>query len=82
VTLVPVDEHLARCLAGVAPLPPLDVSLLDALDCVLAEDVVSAIDLPAFDNWTKTHADAYTAFTDFQKGRIFKMPTGQYYGEK
>ena len=38
--------------------------------------------LPAFDNWTKTHADAYTAFTDFQKGRIFKMPTGQYYGEK
>lgn len=38
--------------------------------------------LPAFDNWTKTHADAYTAFTDFQKGRIFKMPAGQYYGEK
>jgi Tfp pilus assembly protein PilF len=35
--------------------------------------------LPAYDNWTKTHQEAYTKFTNFQKGRIFKMPAGQYY---
>ncbi|MBL7742004.1 MAG: hypothetical protein JNN00_00890 [Chitinophagaceae bacterium] len=35
--------------------------------------------LAAFDNWTRTHAEQFTAFTNFQKNRIFKMPTGQYY---
>jgi Tfp pilus assembly protein PilF len=35
--------------------------------------------LPAYDNWTKTHTDAYNKFTTFQRGRIFKMPEGQYY---
>lgn len=35
--------------------------------------------LPAYDNWTKTHTDAHTKFTTFQRGRIFKMPAGQYY---
>ena len=35
--------------------------------------------LAAYDNWTKTHSEAYTSFTTFQKGRIFKVPTGQYY---
>jgi tetratricopeptide (TPR) repeat protein len=37
--------------------------------------------LPAFDQWTKTNADAYAKFTTFQKGRVFKMPTGQHYQE-
>jgi Tfp pilus assembly protein PilF len=36
-------------------------------------------DLPAFDQWTKTNSDAYNKFTTFQKGRVFKMPAGQYY---
>jgi tetratricopeptide (TPR) repeat protein len=36
-------------------------------------------DLAAYDSWTKTHADQYTAFNNFQKTRVFKMPTGQYY---
>ena len=45
-----VEEHLAHCLAAVRPLPALDLALLEALDCVLAQDVVSAVDLPAFDN--------------------------------
>lgn len=36
-------------------------------------------DLAAYDNWTKTHADAYEKFTNFQKTRIFKMPKGQNY---
>lgn len=35
--------------------------------------------LPAYDNWTKTHADAYNKFSAFQKSRVFKMPAGQYY---
>ncbi|HYH16162.1 MAG TPA: tetratricopeptide repeat protein [Flavisolibacter sp.] len=35
--------------------------------------------LPAYDNWTKTHTDAYNKFTNFQRGRVFKMPAGQYY---
>lgn len=35
--------------------------------------------LAAYDNWTKTHSEAYSNFTNFQKGRIFKVPSGQYY---
>lgn len=35
--------------------------------------------LPAYDNWTKTHQEAFTKFNEFQRGRIFKMPVGQYY---
>jgi Tfp pilus assembly protein PilF len=35
--------------------------------------------LAAFDSWTKAHAEEYNTFTAFQKGRIFRMPQGQYY---
>ena len=35
--------------------------------------------LASYDNWTKTNTEAYNKFSNFQKGRIFKMPTGQYY---
>ncbi len=35
--------------------------------------------LPAYDNWTKTHTEAHAKFTAFQKNRVFKMPGGQYY---
>ena len=45
-----VDEHLAECLAAVEPLPARAVPLLEALGCRLAEDVVSDIDMPRFDN--------------------------------
>ncbi|MFJ6212592.1 gephyrin-like molybdotransferase Glp [Streptomyces sp. NPDC092296] len=45
-----VDEHLADVLVGVRPLPPVELPLLDAQDCLLAEDVVAAVDLPPFDN--------------------------------
>jgi len=37
--------------------------------------------LSAFDQWTKTNAETYTKFTEFQKGRVFKMPSGQHYNE-
>lgn len=35
--------------------------------------------LPSYENWTKTHNEEYTNFTNFQKGRVFKVPAGQYY---
>jgi Tfp pilus assembly protein PilF len=41
----------------------------------------SVENLSAFDQWTKTNAETYTKFTEFQKGRVFKMPAGQHYNE-
>lgn len=38
--------------------------------------------LAAFEQWTRTNAEAYKKFTTFQKGRVFKMPQGQFYGAK
>lgn len=35
--------------------------------------------LAAYDNWTKTHAEEFNGFTNFQRSRIFKIPPGQYY---
>ena len=45
-----VDQHLADLLAGVSPIAPLDLQLLDAHGCILAEAVVADVDLPRFDN--------------------------------
>ncbi|BEP14502.1 molybdopterin molybdotransferase MoeA [Acidothermaceae bacterium B102] len=45
-----VDAHLEAILAVVGPLPELDLTLLDAHGCVLAEDVVADSPLPNFDN--------------------------------
>lgn len=36
-------------------------------------------DLSAFQTWINTHADEYAKFTNFQKGRVFKLPANQYY---
>lgn len=44
-----VDEHLAEVLGLVKPLHPLEVGLLDAHGCVLAENVVADAPLPGFD---------------------------------
>ncbi len=35
--------------------------------------------LAAYDNWTKTHAEEYNGFNNFQKSRVFRMPPNQYY---
>jgi tetratricopeptide (TPR) repeat protein len=35
--------------------------------------------LAAYDNWTRTHAEEYNGFNTFQRSRVFRMPTGQYY---
>jgi molybdopterin molybdotransferase len=45
-----VDEHLAAVLGQLGPLNDLEVHLLDAHGCVLAEDIVSSRALPGFDN--------------------------------
>lgn len=39
----------------------------------------SVQNLAAYQNWTILHAAEYSEFTKFQKGRIFKIPSGQYY---
>ena len=45
-----VDAHLKDILAGITPISPLDLQLLDAHGCTLAEPVVADVDLPTFDN--------------------------------
>lgn len=35
--------------------------------------------LAAYQNWTVTHTSENDAFVKFQRGRIFKIPQGQYY---
>jgi molybdopterin molybdotransferase len=47
-----VEEHLQAVLAGVVPLSPLDLPLLEGRTCVLAEDVPAPWPLPAFDTAT------------------------------
>ncbi len=47
---VTVDEHVARILDAIEPLPPYDQPLLEALGLPVCEDVNSPMDLPAFDN--------------------------------
>lgn len=39
----------------------------------------AAQNLAAFQNWTIAHAAEYNDFNRFQKGRIFKIPSAQYY---
>ena len=35
--------------------------------------------LTAYQSWIASHATDYNEFTRFQRGRIYKIPTGQYY---
>ena len=39
----------------------------------------AAQDLPGYQNWTQSHPSEYNDLTRFQRGRVFKMPAGQYY---
>ncbi|GAA3789334.1 molybdotransferase-like divisome protein Glp [Streptomyces chiangmaiensis] len=45
-----VDDHLEDILAGVQPLEPIELQLLDAQGCVLVDDVTVPVSLPPFDN--------------------------------
>lgn len=64
--LISVDDHLARILAEIEPLPDFPQPLMDALGLAVAEDVVAPIGLPSFDNsamdgYAVRHADVVTA---------------------
>jgi molybdopterin molybdotransferase len=48
--LTSVDDHLARILAAIEPLPAFPQPLMEALGIPVAEDVVAPINLPSFDN--------------------------------
>jgi len=70
-----VEEHLARVLGGVRPLPPVAQPLLDSLGLVCAEDVVATMALPSFDNsamdgYAVRRADVATA----DAGRPVTLP--------
>ena len=39
----------------------------------------AAQNLPAYQNWITVNSNEYNALTNFQRGRIFKIPAGQYY---
>lgn len=39
----------------------------------------AAQNLVSYQNWTTTHSAEYNEFSKFQKGRIFKVPSAQYY---
>ena len=38
-----------------------------------------AQNLAVYQNWTNTHSEEFNEFSRFQKGRIYKVPAGQYY---
>ena len=64
--LVSVEEHRARILAAIHPLPAFDQPLMEALGLAAAEDVHAAVALPGFDNsamdgYAVAHADVASA---------------------
>ena len=48
--MISVDEALAEILCHVHPLEPEAVPILDALGRILAEEIISDVDIPPFDN--------------------------------
>lgn len=42
----------------------------------------AAQNLTTFQNWTHSHADEYNKLINFQKGRVFKLPSNQYYNNR
>src|SRR5437763_15183071 len=54
--MLSVDEALKLVLEQAVPLPPVNKPLMDARDCVLAEDIASDIDSPPHD---KSIVDGY-----------------------
>ncbi|WP_395298579.1 gephyrin-like molybdotransferase Glp [Kitasatospora hibisci] len=67
-----VDEHLADVLAAVAPLPAIELQLLDAQGCRLDEVVLADVDLPSFDN---SSMDGYALRTADTVGATAEYPS-------
>jgi molybdopterin molybdotransferase len=66
-----VDQHVAEVLARVAPLEPLDVSLLDSRGCLLAEAVTAPWPLPPFD---AAGVDGYAVRSDDVRAATPQVP--------
>ena len=64
-------EAARRILAEVRPQPPLRIPLDDALDAVLAQDIVSPLDIPA---WTNSAMDGYAALGADVRGATPERP--------
>jgi molybdopterin molybdotransferase len=67
--LVSVDEHLARILDAIEPLPVYEQPLMETLGLSAAEDVAAPMSLPAFDNsamdgYAVAHQDTVDARED------------------
>jgi len=45
-----VDEHLAKVLGGIGTVAPIELPLLEAQGLLLAENIVTRVPLPGFDN--------------------------------
>ena len=76
--LLNVDTALQNILSDVHVLRPETVSLMDSLDRVIAEDIISPIDLPPFDNsamdgYALHHEDSFTASPDNPKSLTVAM---------
>lgn len=69
--MLSVPDAAARIVAAVAPLPAEDVALAEAIGCVLAEDVVSPITLPRWDN---SAMDGYAVFGEDIAGASEAQP--------
>ncbi len=70
--MISVEEALGRILANVSLLDPEEKPILDALGMVVAEDVVSAIDIPPLDN---TAMDGYAVRAADTTGASERSPS-------
>jgi molybdopterin molybdotransferase len=68
---LPAREAALRILADVRRQPPLRVPLDDALGSILAEDIVSPLDIPA---WTNSAMDGYATRADDVRGASAEAP--------
>jgi len=59
--LTSVETHLAEILESIRPLPPIELSLPEAENLVLAQDVIASHPLPSFDN---SAMDGYAVIAD------------------
>lgn len=69
--MIAVEEHLARILATVRPLPATRRALDGAQGCVLAEDLRSRVSLPGFDN---SAMDGYALLASDTEGASESSP--------
>ncbi len=72
---LPVEDYLARVLAGIEPLTPFEHPLMDALGMPVAEDVRAAVSLPVFDNSAMDgYAVAFRDVADASDERPVHLP--------